>query len=117
MTKEEFAKIQDQLFEECRMLRNAGQKEYAGGDRSDAFTNFNKLAVDLNIPREKILWIYAMKHRDGIVAHLNGHVSQREPVEGRIKDLIVYLTLLYGMLVEGNKIDKSIELMQEHYKR
>ena len=43
-----------------------------------------------------------MKHMDGIVAHINGHKSQREDIRGRIKDSIVYLTLYWAM-VEGEE--------------
>ena len=48
--------------------------------------------------------VYAMKHIDGITAHIQGHTSQREPVTGRIKDAIVYLMLLWGMVEEKHEI-------------
>jgi hypothetical protein len=99
--KVEFAALMKKVFdEEINKLREAGQKEYAGGDAEDAFTNFNKLATELATDRKKVLWTYAMKHKDGIAAFLRGEVSQREPVEGRINDLIVYLFLLRGMIEE-----------------
>lgn len=97
MTQEQMSKIMDQVFEECRGLRAAGQLEYAHKDQ-DAFANFERTGNDLNLPRETILWIFAMKHRDGIAAYLKGHKSQREDVRGRINDLIVYLVLLRGMI-------------------
>lgn len=94
------AKIMEGVFGECHMLRKAGQKEYAGGD--NAFGNFERLASRLLISKEKVLLVYLSKHLDGIDAYVNGHVSQREGVEGRINDAIVYLCLLRGM-VEENK--------------
>lgn len=87
------------VWEEIQKLREAGQMEYAHGD-SSPFRNFEALAEELGLPREKVLWTYAMKHRDGIVAWLNGHKSQREGVRGRINDLIVYLILLRAMIDE-----------------
>ena len=49
--------------------------------------------------------VYLLKHIDGIMAYINGHKSQREGVEGRITDAIVYLLLLRGM-VDNNGINK-----------
>jgi hypothetical protein len=82
-------------------LGEQGQKEYAH-DEGNALANFERLAQDLNLPREKVLWIYMRKHLDGILAHINGFQSQREPVQGRIMDAMVYLMLLYCM-VEDNE--------------
>jgi hypothetical protein len=45
-----------------------------------------------------VLWVYARKHIDGIVAYLQGHKSQREDVRGRINDLIVYCIILRAMI-------------------
>jgi len=93
---DEFHRVVD---EEIMALRNAGQKEYAHDD-SSPFANFERGAKDMGIDRKQVLWVYAMKHKDGIAAHLKGQVSQREDVRGRVNDLIVYLLLLRGMLNE-----------------
>jgi hypothetical protein len=106
MTRKQMAAVMDKVFDECMALRDAGQKEYAH-DEDNAFANFERVAKDLGIPREKVLWIFAMKHRDGIVAHINGHTSQRENVRGRINDLIVYLCLLRAMLDENEAPARS----------
>jgi hypothetical protein len=98
MTKNQFALLMERIFESCTDTREAGQKEYAGGE--DAFGNFNRLADELGIDRKKILWVFLTKHRDGVVSYINGHKSQREDVRGRIKDMIVYLCLLWGMVNE-----------------
>lgn len=100
MTKAQMAVLMERIFEDCMGTREAGQAEYAH-DEANAFANFERAAADLELPREHVLWIFAMKHRDGIVSYLNGHKSQREDVRGRIKDLIVYLCLLWGMIDEN----------------
>ncbi len=84
---------------EVMKLRDAGQKEYAH-DEESPFANFERGAEEMGIDRKQVLWIYAMKHKDGIASYLKGHVSQREDVRGRIADLIVYLLLFYGMVNE-----------------
>lgn len=98
MTKAEFAAYLETRFEAIRQLRAAGQAEYAHAD--SAFDNFERLATECGFPgvgREQILWVYLKKHLDGILSHLRGKRSQREPVQGRIQDAIVYLFLLMGM--------------------
>lgn len=92
---EEMATSLDRLFDECRGLREAGQKEYAGGE--NAFGNFIRVGANLGVEPRVVLFTYLQKHLDGIASHLRGHRSQREPVRGRIKDAIVYLGLLAGM--------------------
>jgi hypothetical protein len=97
--KQIFGQFLEHAFQQLRDVRAAGQAEYAGGE--DAFGNFNRLAEELGVSREAILWVYAMKHKDGIASHIRGQVLQREPVQGRIKDLIMYLLLLWGMEEEN----------------
>lgn len=99
MTYEDMKTIMDLTFAECQQAREAGQKEYAH-DANNSFANFERIANDTGVDRKQVLWVYAMKHRDGIAAYLKGHMSQREDVRGRINDLIVYLCLLRGMIHE-----------------
>lgn len=102
ITRQEAAQIMDRVFEECRQLREAGQKEYAHAE-ANALRNFEQTGKDLEIPRDKVLWIFMKKHLDGILAHINGHRSQREDVRGRINDTIVYLILLRCMVEDTDK--------------
>jgi len=82
-------------------LRKAGQAEYAH-EKDDAHANFRRLGELLDMPQEKILWVYLQKHLDGINAHINGYTSQREDVRGRIADAMTYLALLWGMVESLN---------------
>lgn len=74
-----------------------GQIEYAR-DLENVFANFDRLSSLLGTSREHILMVYAYKHLDGIISYINGHKSQREDVRQRIKDLRMYLALLWGMV-------------------
>jgi len=78
-------------------LLMAGQKEYAH-QNDNAFDNFERIAKEAGISREAVLWILALKHKDGISAWIKGHRSQREGVGGRIEDFIVYLFILLAMI-------------------
>lgn len=104
MKKSQVALVMAKVFEECGGLRSAGQKEYAYNDE-EAFSNFIRVAADLGITKEMALLTYFLKHKDGVVAHVKGHTSQREDVRGRINDMIVYLCLLRAMIDENDGIE------------
>jgi len=89
--------LMDHIFREVQETRKEGQAEYAH-DANNAFANFDRIGDRTNQKRESVLLTYLLKHIDGITAHINGHTSQREDVRGRIKDCIVYLCLLWGMV-------------------
>lgn len=106
-TRADVAKLMDEIFASCQETRREGQKEYAH-DEQNALRNFEATGAELNIPREKVCWIFAKKHLDGVLAYINGHRSQREDVRGRIKDLIVYLVLLWAMFDDDDAVDSEI---------
>jgi hypothetical protein len=84
-------------------VRAAGQKEYAR-KTSNAFANFERVGENLGIDKKKVLLVYLLKHIDGVCSYVQGHKSQREDVRGRITDVIVYLCLLWGMVIEDEKM-------------
>ena len=97
MTRDEFEDHLDAMqLEESRVLID-GQKEYAH-DPNNTHANFDRLADATGIAPEQVLWVYLMKHIDGISAWIRGHRSQRESVHGRIKDARAYLALLDAMV-------------------
>ena len=106
MKKKKFDELFKDIIEEVKATRDDGQKEYAHTE-DDVFANFERVASSLDISKEKALMVYLMKHIDGINAYIKGHKSQREDVTGRIKDAIVYLCLLWGM-VDDDKVQPHI---------
>ena len=105
----EHNELLEDIFEEVRKIRLAGQKEYAH-DEDNCFANFERIAKLQGLSRETILMTYVFKHIDGIQSYIKGHKSQREDVRGRIVDIIVYLTLLWGMADQD-------DISDEFYKR
>jgi len=101
MTKDQYDDLFTDIMDQVKSTRDEGQKEYAH-EEINVFGNFERTARQLNTTRDKVLMTFLMKHMDGIVAHINGHTSQREDIRGRIKDSIVYLTLYWAM-VEGEE--------------
>lgn len=111
MLKSEFNSFVSKKLGEIVTLGQQGQSEYAQGQ--DAFDNFNRLAVELGMDRKAVLMVYFSKHRDGVLSYLKGHKSQREPVQGRIKDMIVYLLLLWAMVEEEEASQKTIDYAEK----
>jgi hypothetical protein len=101
MSRRAAAAVMRETFDTCHKLREAGQAEYAH-DEGNALANFERVAEKAGATREQVLLIYLEKHMDGISAYVKGHRSQRESVEGRIHDAIVYLCLLKAMVVDAN---------------
>lgn len=112
-TRKDVALLMESVFEQLRQTREAGQKEYAHSEEN-ALRNFEDTGKELDIPRERVLWIFLKKHLDGVLAYIKGYQSQREDVRGRIKDIIVYLILLWAMIDdrEGQR-DKERQAIRE----
>ena len=91
--------VKTEILPKVLQTRDAGQKEYAQ-DEDNVFANFERIALAIDVDRERVLMTYLLKHIDGISAYTKGHKSQREAVTGRITDAIVYLMLLWAMVVE-----------------
>ena len=87
------------IFDSILQMHKEGQKEYAH-DEDNVFANFDRVANQTNTDKKFVLWIYLMKHIDGIASYINGHKSQREDVRGRITDALVYLIILWAMINE-----------------
>ena len=99
MKYKQLDKIIKKQLKQILQTRDEGQKEYAR-DVDNVFANFQRVGEYVGILQEQVLMVYLLKHIDGIMAYINGHKSQREGVEGRITDAIVYLLLLRGMVDE-----------------
>ena len=117
MTFEEFNTFTETILSEVRNMRDSKGKEYAGN--KDRFDNFNRLALRLNLPRNKVWQVYFTKHLDSIESFIdNGRTFSSESIRGRIVDAITYLTLLAGMIEEDTDMDshkKHIEITDDYY--
>ena len=92
------------IFTQVEQMHTEGQKEYAM-NKDNVFANFERIANQTGNSKEMVLWIYLMKHIDGIASYIKGHVSQRENVKGRLTDAIVYLCILWGMIESKEKME------------
>jgi len=109
MNNLEFNKLLDKvILPEIIKTRQSGGQEYARSDEN-IFANFERVSNTLDITPEEVIMTYTLKHIDGIVAHIKGHVSQREDVRGRITDAAVYLFLLWAYLVKDDSENTDVD--------
>ncbi len=99
------------LFETALALGESKNKSYS--DEADSLSNFKRNAELLGLTPYQVWSVYANKHIDSINNAVKNTpklpVDPSESMEGRIIDVIVYLTILYCMLVEDGGISKKEE--------
>ena len=101
---EQYAALLRKILGEMQKLAELKGGEYAGD--SDRLANFRRNGEALGLSMETVWAVYAGKHWDAIqqwVKDQRADVQRErlEPIEGRIHDLMVYLTLLAAMIDEG----------------
>ena len=88
------------FLEECFSTMKSKGHDYRQGS-PDALKNFKLDALAMEIPMEKVWYIFAAKHWKAIQTFCaKGGQLESEPIEGRIKDVIVYLLLFYKLVQE-----------------
>ena len=102
MTKDNFDKLSQEIWEQICSTREQGQNEYAR-TTDDVLANFKRIASWQHKSQETILLTYMLKHIDGIISYVNGYESQREDVRGRITDVMVYCMLLLAMIEDAEQ--------------
>ncbi|MEK9632039.1 MAG: hypothetical protein VW076_09230, partial [Synechococcus sp.] len=74
-------------------LTDTKGREYANSD--DQLANFKRLSEQLGLSPEKVIMVYLTKHLDSISSFVrNPEQDLSEPIDGRIDDAILYLSLL-----------------------
>ena len=104
MTTKQFNELYDKvIIPSIEKMRKSGQAEYANDD-NNIFANFDRVANDININRKQVIWCYLRKHLDGVLNFIENGTEQREAIQGRISDIIVYMMLLWASIED----DKSL---------
>jgi len=108
MTHEEFDGFQNVLL--CKVINMGTTKGKEYSNSESRFANFDRAAAELGLTNIQVAWVYVKKHLDGIASFCRTEKELSEPIEGRIVDAIVYLTLIAGMIAEKDRTLK-VELL------
>jgi len=108
MTHEQFDDFQNTLLRKVVGMRDTKGKEYSNSE--SRFANFDRAAAELGLTNIQVAWVYTKKHLDGIASYCRTKKVLSEPIEGRIVDAIVYLTLIAGMIEEERILKSQCEI-------
>ncbi len=105
MTFDEFAKYQDDIWDQLNKIASSKGREYAG--TADRLANFKRLGARFDVPPELICMIYGTKHIDSLDTIIKdimktGELPAKpsEPIQSRIEDATLYMVLLGALLKE-----------------
>jgi hypothetical protein len=104
--------IDDFLRETLATMKSKGH-DYRQGNDADLLHNFRSVADAIDIPMRAVWATYFYKHYSAVMTYVKKGQVESEPIEGRIKDLIVYLLLFYHLVQEeknANHTKTSIDL-------
>ena len=113
VTYTEFEKQIATLYDDCYKRLAKKDVEYGHSDAFKSFKNASKIA---DILPEKVALTYRLKHDMSLKKLLddiqNGHDENLTEafINEKIGDVICYTTLIYGMLMERIKCNKSKKL-------
>lgn len=107
MSNKDFAELMQKTFDSCATISKAKGADYTRGSL-DALANFKAAGKDVDVNALKICFIFMNKHYSAITNYIksNGQ-SESEPIAERIKDMINYLVLLQGLIIEKENEDKG----------
>lgn len=99
MKAHKFYEVAEEFLDDCMEIMKSKGMAYSGTD--DKFGNFKRVAKNLSMTPEQVWFVYFSKHFDSLSAYIRGEYSDSEPIKGRIMDMVNYLLLLNGLIVEG----------------
>lgn len=96
ITKNNFQMIISFVFHSIRKLTETKGEEYSRDE--DQLANFKRMAIDAEMPMEKVWLLFFSKHMDAIKSWIKTGGTKSESIESRIDDAILYLILLRAMV-------------------
>lgn len=109
MTNKEFSELMEKTFTDCAKISKSKGADYTKGSE-DALANFKEAGKGIGAEPIDVCWIFMNKHYQAITNYVKTRgKSESEPISERIKDLINYLLLLQGIIIE-NESNKTAEL-------
>ena len=106
----------DRFLAECFDTMKKKGHDYRQGNDSDVLHNFRTVGESVGLDMTKVWFTYFYKHYSALVTYIKeGGQSESEPIEGRVKDMIVYLLLFYHMINENK--EKKVAVLGEIAKR
>ena len=111
MKKDDFINLMESMHEEEKEEHLRKNADYADRNGINILANFERVAQNLNITPQMALLIYMEKHMDAIRTYIRFGSVMSEPIEGRIKDARVYLSLLRAMVEQKKSVKREDKVL------
>lgn len=90
--------------------------DYRQGNDDDLLHNFRTVGESVSVPMEKVWFTYFYKHYSALATYIKeGGQQESEPIESRVKDMIVYLLLFYKMVKEQRTPKEPVYIFAPSY--
>jgi hypothetical protein len=104
MTEELFNALLEEIFEQERAIGKTKGIEYIHQNSYDRLDNFKRIGALFKLDPKVVLGVYLRKHLDAIMNYISTGEAKSEDILGRLLDARVYLSLLWGLIVEDRKV-------------
>ena len=111
MKKDDFINLMNNMHKEEKEEHLRKNADYADRNGINILANFERVAQNLNITPQMALLIYMEKHMDAIRTYIRFGSVMSEPIEGRIKDARVYLSLLRAMVEQKKAVKREDKVL------
>ena len=111
MKKDDFINLMNNMHKEEKEELLKKNADYADRNGINILANFERVAQNLNITPQMALLIYMEKHMDAIRTYIRFGSVMSEPIEGRIKDARVYLSLLRAMVEQVKAVKREDKVL------
>ena len=111
MNSEEFINLTDHMHKEEKDEYRKKNADYADREGKNILANFERVSKHLNVTPQMALLIYMEKHMDAIRSYIRYGSVMSEPIEGRIKDARVYLSLLRAMVEQVKAVKREDKVL------
>lgn len=98
MHYDDLSSIIEGEFDRIRGIRESKGREYASDE--DTLADFKEVAEETGVTPLQCWSVYVKKHVRAIDTFVREGSLKSEPIEGRIRDVIVYHLLLLGLIVD-----------------
>ena len=111
MNREDFMNLTENMHKEEKEEYLKKNADYADREGKNILANFERVSKHLNITPQMALLVYLEKHMDAIRSYIRYGSVMSEPIEGRIKDARVYLSLLRAMVEQKKAAEREDKVL------
>ncbi len=111
MNRADIIRLMEREFEQIVEINRAKGHDYSGEE--DALSNFKNEAKEIGITPEQVWSVYVSKHWSAVKTYVREGEVASEPIEGRLRDVILYSFLMMGLIAEKRQLVRETYLEED----